>query len=232
MILAAGRGERMNPLTLKTPKPLLPVGGVPLIEHHFRRLATAGYREVVVNVSHLGEQIASFCGDGSRWGLSLSISREPEPLETAGGIAHALALLGDAPFLLVNGDIYTDFPFELLRDVTPTKAGAHLVLVSNPPHHPEGDFCLTGPVNNPSEQSVYALSMASLGDASLTYSGIGVYSRQLFEQVPDKVYPLRPILERACEEGFVTGQRYAGQWEDVGTPERLDTLNQTLRIRS
>lgn len=232
MILAAGRGERMLPLTKETPKPLLEVAGVTLLARHLRRMADAGFGEVVINVSHHAEQIASFCGDGSRWGLSISISREREPLETAGGIAHALPLLRDEPFLVVNGDVYTDFPFEQLRGVTPTEAGAHLVLVPNPPHHPDGDFGLTGVARNQSESPTYALSMSSCGDAALTYSGIGVYTPQMFEQVPEEIYPLRPILERACAEGLVTGQRYEGQWEDIGTPERLDALNQSLFIRS
>lgn len=232
MILAAGRGERMLPLTKETPKPLLEVAGVTLLERHLRRMADAGFEEVVINVAHLADQIASFCRDGSRWGLSISISREREPLETAGGIAHALPLLRNEPFLLVNGDVYTDFPFEQLRGVTPTEAGAHLVLVPNPPYHLEGDFCLTGVARSQSESPAYGLSMPSCGDAALTYSGIGVYTPQMFEQVPEEIYPLRPILERACAEGLVTGQRYEGQWEDIGTPERLDVLNQSLSIRS
>ena len=232
MILAAGRGERMLPLTKETPKPLLEVAGVTLLERHLQRLADAGFGEVVINVSHLAEQIASFCGDGSRWGLSISISREREPLETAGGIAHALPLLKDEPFLVVNGDIYTDFPFEQLKDLTPIEAGAHLVLVPNPPHHPEGDFSLTGVAHNQIEPSAFGLSMASSGDAALTYSGIGVFTPRMFEHVPEEIYPLRPILERACAESLVTGQRYEGQWEDIGTPERLNALNQSLFIRS
>ena len=232
MILAAGRGERMLPLTKETPKPLLEVAGVSLLERHLIRLADADLDEIVINVSHLGEQIVSFCGDGSRWGVSISFSREPEPLETAGGIAHALPQLGNQPFLVVNGDIYTDFPFEQLKGVMPTEAGAHLILVPNPPHHPEGDFNLTERAGDQSGVSVGRLSMTSGGDAMLTYSGIGVYSPQMFEQVPEGVYPLRPLLEVGCADGRVSGQPYEGRWEDIGTPERLDVLNQSLIIRS
>ena len=232
MILAAGRGERMLPLTKETPKPLLEVAGLSLLERHLIRLADAGFDEIVINVSHLGEQIVSFCGDGSRWGLSISFSKEPEPLETAGGIAHALPLLGRQPFLAVNGDIYTDFPFEQLIAATPAEAGAHLVLVPNPPHHPDGDFNLAERAGDQSGVSVGRLSMASGDDAMLTYSGIGVYSPQMFEQVPEGVYPLRPLLEAACADGRVSGQPYEGRWEDIGTPERLDVLNQSLTIRS
>ena len=232
MILAAGRGERMLPLTKETPKPLLEVAGVSLLEWHLIRLADAGFDEIVINVSHLGEQIVSFCGNGSRWGVSISFSTEPEPLETAGGIAHALPLLGDQPFLVVNGDIYTDFPFEQLIAATPAETGAHLVLVPNPPHHPDGDFNLTELTSDQSEVSVGRLSMTPGGDAMLTYSGIGVYSPQMFEQVPEGVYPLRPLLEAGCADGRVSGQPYDGRWEDIGTPERLDALNQSLIIRS
>ena len=232
MILAAGKGERMLPLTKETPKPLLEVAGLSLLERHLIRLADAGFDEIVINVSHLGEQIVSFCGDGSRWGVSISFSTELAPLETAGGIAHALPLLGRQPFLVVNGDIYTDFPFEQLIAATPAEAGAHLILVPNPPHHPEGDFNLTERAGDQSGVSVGRLSMASGGNAMLTYSGIGVYSPQMFEQVPEGVYPLRPLLEVGCAEGRVSGQRYEGRWEDIGTPDRLDALNQSLTIRS
>ena len=222
----------MLPLTKETPKPLLEVAGVSLLERHLIRLADADFDEIVINVSHLGEQIVSFCGGGSRWGLSISFSKEPEPMETAGGIARALPLLGDQPFLVVNGDIYTDFPFEQLKGVMPTEAGAHLVLVPNPPHHPGGDFNLTGLASDQSGVLTGRLSMTSGGDAMLTYSGIGVYSPQMFEQVPEGVYPLRPLLEVGCAEGRVSGQRYEGRWEDIGTPDRLDLLNQSLTIRS
>ena len=232
MILAAGKGERMLPLTKETPKPLLEVAGLSLLERHLIRLADAGFDEIVINVSHLGEQIVSFCGDGSRWGVSISFSTELAPLETAGGIAHALPLLGRQPFLVVNGDIYTDFPFEQLIAATPVEAGAHLILVPNPPHHPEGDFNLTERAGDQSGVSVGRLSMASGGNAMLTYSGIGVYSPQMFEQVPEGVYPLRPLLEVGCAEGRVSGQRYEGRWEDIGTPERLKVLNKSLIIRS
>lgn len=232
MILAAGRGERMLPLTKETPKPLLKVAGVTLLERHLRRLADAGFNEVVINVSHLAEQIVSFCGDGSRWGLSINISRESAPLETAGGIAHALPFLGDQPFLVVNGDIFTDFPFEQLKHVTPIEAGAHLVLVANPVHHPKGDFSVVAVTNNQRGQSAGVLSMVPSDDTTLTYSGIGVYSPQMFGQVPDGVCPLRPLLQMACAGGRVSGEQHDGQWEDIGTPQRLDALNQLLSIRS
>jgi len=143
MILAAGEGQRMRPLTDVTPKPLLEVAGKPLIEHHIVRLATAGFTEIVVNVSHLGQQLVDFLGDGSQWQVAISISAEQTPLETAGGIIQALPHLDDAPFLLVNGDVFTDYPFVQLRETVPSERGAHIVLVPNPAHRPEGDFLLS-----------------------------------------------------------------------------------------
>lgn len=232
MILAAGRGERMLPLTNKTPKPLLKVAGVTLLERHLLRLVNAGFHEVVINASHLAEHIIAFCGDGSRWGLSINLSIEEEPLETAGGIARALPLLGDAPFAVVNGDIHTDFPFERLTQITPVAAGAHLVLVPNPPHHTQGDFSFAlNAGNNEDECSSGPLSVAAQGSATLTYSGIGVYTPQMFEQVPNGKYPLRPVLQERCAKGLLSGERYGGHWEDIGTPQRLNALNQSM-IRS
>ena len=220
MILAAGKGERMRPLTDHTPKPLLEVGGRPLIEHHILRLADAGFRELIINVSHLGEQIIEFCGDGSRWGLTIQISPEDEPLETAGGIINALPLLGDQPFLLVNGDVWTDYSFGRLRDLMLARPdGAHLVLVDNPPQHPGGDFRL---------RDGYVMELADV-EVGLTYSGVGVYSRGFFHGVPDGKSPLRPLLGRAIENNVLTGEHYAGDWEDVGTPERLALLDACLR---
>lgn len=220
MILAAGKGERMRPLTDHTPKPLLEVGGRPLIEHHILRLADAGFRELIINVSHLGEQIIEFCGDGSRWGVTIQISAEDEPLETAGGIVNALPLLGDQPFLLVNGDVWTDYSFGRLRDLMlPGPAGAHLVLVDNPPQHPCGDFRL---------RDGYVMELAD-GEVGLTYSGVGVYSRGFFHDVPEGKSPLRPLLGKAIENNALTGEHYAGDWEDVGTPERLALLDACLR---
>ena len=215
MILAAGKGERMRPLTDHTPKPLLQVGGRPLIEHHIRRLADAGFRELVINVSHLGQQIVDFCGDGSRWGVHIAISPEEEPLETAGGIINALPLLGAETFLLVNGDVWTDYPFEGLTSVTLAgPAGAHLVLVDNPPQHPRGDFRLE-------DGRVGELPSGEIG---LTYSGIGMYSREFFDGIPPGKSPMRPLLGRAIDCGLLTGERYPGDWADVGTPERLAEL--------
>lgn len=223
MILAAGFGERMRPLTERTPKPLLEVGGIPLIEHHIRRLATAGFTELVVNVAHLGQQIIDFCGDGSQWGLQLQISNEGQPLETAGGIIHALPLLGDAAFLVVNGDVWTDYPFAQLRQRSlPAKEGAHLVLVDNPPQHPEGDFAIEG-------ERVKALSPGATG---LTYSGIGVYQPGFFEGVPPGKSPLRPLLNRAITSNCLSGEHYRGDWQDIGTPERLEALNNQVKMRS
>jgi len=231
MILAAGRGERMLPLTKSTPKPLLKVAGVTLLERHLLRLVHSGFHEVVINASHLAEHIIAFCGDGSRWGLSISLSIEEEPLETAGGIARALPLLGDKPFAVINGDIYTDFPFERLTQITPAAVGAHLVLVSNPPHHTQGDFSFAVNAGSEDECASGALSVAAQSSATLTYSGIGVFTPQMFEQIPNEKYPLRPVLEEGCAKGLLSGERYDGQWEDIGTPQRLNALNQSI-IRS
>ena len=220
MILAAGKGERMRPLTEHTPKPLLKVGGRPLIEHHIYRLADAGYRVMVVNVSHLGDQIVDFCGDGARWGVDIVISPEGEPLETAGGIINALPLLGDDPFLVVNGDVWTDFPFARLAGTALAgSAGAHLVLVDNPPHHPGGDFRL---------DDCEVLELAE-GEVGLTYSGVGIYTPAFFDGVPPGKSPLRPLLGRAIEARLLTGEHYRGDWTDVGTPERLEELDARLR---
>ena len=243
MILAAGRGERMLPLTKETPKPLLEVAGVSLLERHLIRLADADFDEIVINVSHLGEQIVSFCGDGSRWGVSISFSREPEPLETAGGIAHALPQLGDQPFLVVNGDIFTDFPFEKLKGVMPTEAGAHLVLVPNPSHHPGGDFNLTGLASDQSGSPMGRLSMTSGRDTMLTYSGIGVYSPQMFEQVPEGLPASAAIGGGLCRRsrewptlrGSVGGYWYtraAGCTQSVTDHSILTRASDKLRVVS
>ena len=214
MILAAGRGERMRPLTQSIPKPLLRVGGQSLIEYHLYALARNGIREVVINLSWLGEQISTYLGDGQRYGLRISYSQEGAiPLETAGGIIQALPLLGDAPFLLVNGDIYSEFDFAAL----PAKISgdAHLLLVDNPAHHPQGDFALHGE------------RLALQGDR-LTYSGIGIYSPRLFAQLAPGIRPLAPLLREAIERGAISGQYFHGQWWDVGTPERLQQLDKFL----
>jgi len=216
MLLAAGRGERMRPLTDQIPKPLLPVAGRPLIAWHLQRLAQAGIHEVVINLSWLGETIAAALGDGSAHGVRIHYSREPWPaLETGGGIHAALPLLGPGPFLLVNGDVYTDVDFRSLG----LRAGdlAQLVLVPNPEHHPRGDFWLD------------AGRIAAEGGQRLTYSGIAVVHPDLLAQAPGGRFPLLPWLLRALEAGRLGGQRHDGLWMDVGTPERLAQLDATLR---
>jgi MurNAc alpha-1-phosphate uridylyltransferase len=217
MILAAGLGERMRPLTDHTPKPLLQVQGAALIEHHLRALAQAGFTEVVVNVSHLGKQVMDYCGDGHQWGLNIQYSPEDSPLETAGGILQALPLLGDQPFLVVNGDIYTDYPFEQLRGLSVSEdCLAHLVFVGNPEQHPLGDFSLgQGGV----------MSALSPGEMGVTYAGIGVYSPDLLAGLLPGKTPLRPLLDGAITDRRLFGEFYTGRWVDVGTPERLEQLN-------
>lgn len=216
LILAAGRGERMRPLTDTTPKPLLAVGGRPLIEWHLQALAAAGITEVVINHAWLGERIEAALGDGGRFGLQIRYSPEPPgALETAGGIVNALPLLGEAPFLVVNGDIWTDYAFARL----PTALGgdlAHLVLVDNPPQHPQGDFRLAG-------GRVHAE-----GAPRLTFSGIGVYSPALFAGLPPGRRPLAPVLREAMAGGRVSGEHHRGRWFDIGTPERLAGLDALL----
>jgi MurNAc alpha-1-phosphate uridylyltransferase len=217
MILAAGRGERMRPLTDTVPKPLLEVGGKPLIVHLLERLAAAGFRDLVINHSHLGEQIVDRLGDGAAYGVRLVYSHEKGGgLETGGGIFQALALLDSDPFLVVNGDIWTDYPFGRL----PTRlAGlAHLVLVDNPPEHPQGDFALRD-----------GRVMAE-GEPRLTFSGIGVYARALFAGCRPGKFPLAPLLRRAMEHAEVSGEHYRGTWRDIGTPQRLLELDRALRV--
>jgi N-acetyl-alpha-D-muramate 1-phosphate uridylyltransferase len=216
MILAAGRGERLRPLTDTTPKPLIEVGGKPLIVHHLERLAAAGFRDVVINIGWLGEQIPAALGDGSQFGLRIRYSPEPPgALETAGGIVHALELLGDAPFLVVSGDVLCDYPFETLRRLK-TDALAHLVMVDNPPHHTRGDF---GIVNG---------RLVIDAPNKLTFSGIALFRPDLFSDLAPGVRPLRPVLEQAIIEGRVTAERHAGRWMDVGSPERLDQVRRLL----
>ncbi|MFT7286452.1 MAG: MurNAc alpha-1-phosphate uridylyltransferase [Halieaceae bacterium] len=212
MLLAAGKGERMRPLTLDTPKPLLSVAGRPLIEHHIRRLAAAGLREIVINVSWLGQRIIAFCGDGSRWGVDLQFSQEDQPLETAGGIVQALELLGDRPFLVVNADTWTDYPFAELAGRSLGAREARLVLVDNPEHNLPGDFSLRPP-----------RVLARL-DETLTFAGIGLYDPSFFSACRPGPQPLLPLLEVAIAEDRLLGERYGGQWTDVGTPERLAEL--------
>ncbi len=221
MILAAGLGERMRPLTDHTPKPLLQVAGVPLIEYHLRQLAAAGFGEVVINVSHLAQQIIDFCGDGSRWRLQIHYSREAEPLETAGGIQQALPLLGDSPFLVVNGDIWIDYPFAQLRDHRmPGDQLAYLVMVDNPPHHPLGDFRI---------DSEGVLQYRLDGEKGLTYAGLGLYRPEFFAGLAPGKLALRPLLDEAIGGGRLGGEFHSGRWEDVGTPERLAELDALVR---
>ena len=217
MILAAGKGERLRPLTLHTPKPLVRVGGVPLIEYHLRALAAAGFTEIVINHAWLGQQIEDHLGDGSRFGVSIQYSAEGEPLETGGGIFKALPLLGDKPFAVVNGDIWTDYSFAGLR--TPLTGLAHLVLVDNPAHHPKGDFCLAG-------TQVFD---AQPGSDTLTYSGIAVLSPALFDGAGAGAFKLAPLLRNAMAAGRVTGERLQGQWVDVGTHERLAEVESLIK---
>jgi MurNAc alpha-1-phosphate uridylyltransferase len=230
MILAAGRGERMRPLTDHAPKPLLKVGGKPLIVWHLERLAEAGFKEVVINHAHLGSQIENALGNGARWGLSIHYSPEKVALETAGGIANALALLANEgkvgePFLVVNGDIYTEIDFRsiasqanLLEDSGDVKnVMAHLVLVDNPPQHPNGDFAIEGN------------RLKNDGKQMLTFSGVGVYHPDFFaEVIKGQPAKLAPLLRKAIEINVATAQHYQGIWHDIGTPARLKSLDESL----
>ncbi len=221
MLLAAGRGERMRPLTDHTPKPLLMAGGKPLIVWHLERLAVAGFHEIIVNHAHLGGKIEAALGDGGAWGLRITYSPEPPgALETAGGIAHALPLLGDAPFLVVNGDIWCDWDFSRALALAEKAPLAHLVMVDNPLQHAGGDFCLDG------ERLCYAST--GIGP-TLTYAGIGVYSPAFFAEVPPgAVMKLRPLLDAGIGQGLVSGEHHRGNWFDIGTPERLAELDAQL----
>lgn len=215
MILAAGRGERMRPLTDHTPKPLLMAGGKPLIVWHIERLAAAGITELVINHAHLGQQIEAALGDGQQWQVAIRYSAEGTALETAGGIAYALPLLGDAPFLVVNGDVFTDIDYASLA--LPTGKLAHLVMVDNPPQHAAGDFALDN-----------GLVLESAADR-LTFSGVGVYHPSLFDSVQHgQAAKLAPLLKAAMQQQRVTGQHHHGLWHDIGTPERLEQLDHWL----
>lgn len=219
MILAAGKGERLRPLTLHTPKPLVRAAGVPLIEYHVKALVAAGFTDIVINHAWLGQQIEDYLGDGARFGARLCYSAEGEPLETGGGIYRALGLLGDAPFVVVNGDIWTDFDFTRLKRAL--AGSAHLVLVDNPLQHPAGDFVLNqGKIQD-----------TQPGEAQLTYSGIAVLHPQLFVGCQPEAFKLAPLLRQAISEGLVSGEHHAGQWIDVGTHERLADLERLLAER-
>ncbi len=214
MVLAAGRGERMRPLTENRPKALLEVAGRPLIEHHLESLKSAGIDNVVVNLGWHGEQIAERIGSGASWGLTVAYSPEGDNiLETGGGIHRALPLLGDKPFLVVNADVFTDMPMpqELADD-----AMGHLVMVPTPEHKAAGDFDL--------EDGLIAVA----DDPALTFSGVAVYRPEFFADCEPGRFPLAPMLKEAAQAGRLTGSLYEGLWVDVGTPERLETLNQSL----
>lgn len=217
MVLAAGRGERMRPITDRIPKPLIPVAGKPLIAYHLEALARAGLRDVVINLAYRGAQIREALDDGSRYGVRIAYSDEgPEPIETGGGIFKALPLLGAGPFIVVNGDIWTDFDVATLA---PLDDGAHarLVMVPNPPHVARGDFGIDGDYVVERETDRF------------TYSGVGVYSPQFFHDCQPGKFPLRPLLVRAIAARKLKGQVYRGIWLDIGTPERLAVLEASLR---
>jgi MurNAc alpha-1-phosphate uridylyltransferase len=214
MILAAGRGERMRPLTDSIPKPLLKVRGKPLIERHVERLAAAGMERLVINLAWLGWMIRDYLGDGSRYGVAIQYSEEsPQALETAGGIFRALPLLMPGPFVVVNGDVWTDYPFAELPAGLGAHLDAHLVLVPNPPQHPQGDFGLDQGLAIPTAARQY------------TFSGIAAYDSRFFEGCSDGTFPLKPLLLRAMAARRCSAELYPGRWEDVGTPERLAALN-------
>jgi len=222
MILAAGRGERMRPLTDHTPKPLLAAGGKPLIVWHLERLAAAGVRDVVINHAWLGERLVEHLGDGARWNVRIRYSPEATALEAAGGIAQALPLLGDAPFLVINGDIWCDWdpagaPAQAQR-LQDRAADAWLLLADNPPHHPQGDFALGADG-----------CATTQGDPRHTFCGVGIYRPALFADVPaGRPAPLAPLLRKAMARGAVLADRHMGRWVDVGTPQRLAELDAAL----
>ena len=216
MILAAGRGERMRPLTDTLPKPLIEVRGKPLIVWHLEKLAAAGFKEIVINIAHLGYKIPELLGDGSKWGLSISYSDEQKcgALESAGGIKKALALLGDAPFLVVNGDVFCEYEFDISFTLAEKKA--HLILVPNPQHNEKGDFGLEdGLVTNMSEQMY-------------TFSGIGYYSPSFFERVGEQKSGLASHLRKAIEKKELSGEVFTKMWHDIGTKERLQKVNDEI----
>lgn len=217
MILAAGRGERMRPLTEKLPKPLLEVGGHRLIEYHLASLVNLGVRDVVINLSWCGERIREALGDGANRGLSIRYSDEgPEPLGTGGGIQAALPLLGTEPFVVLNGDVWSDYPLRSMK--APAGSLAHLVLVDNPEHHPGGDYAL-----EPGGR-------VGAGAEKLTFSGLSIIDPALFADIGPGFLPLKPLLDAALAAGRLTGQRYGGAWRDIGTPQRLAALDAELRL--
>lgn len=217
MILAAGRGKRLRPLTDEKPKPLIEVGGKPLIVHHIEALVAAGVTELVINVAWLGQKIIDYLGDGATFGASIQYSVEEHALETGGGIFQALPMLGDAPFIVVNADIWSDYPVAALMDrQLPDGCLAHLVLVNNPAENPDGDFSLS--------YDDFCLNKSP----GFTFSGFRIFSPKLFVNCQQGCFSVVPLLRKAIDEGLVTGELFNGQWIDVGTPERLNLLNEQL----
>ena len=216
MILAAGRGERLRPLTDTTPKPLLPVGGRPLIDYHLENLANAGFREIVINLAHQGEKIRETLGSGSNWGLNITYSPEPpNALDTGGGIHNALSLLGEAPFAIINGDVFSEYPLARLRAIKCDHA--HLVMVPNPAHNPNGDFAISGGYVTNDVEPRY------------TFAGISVYHPRFFDSESGGRFSVVPMLLKAMSLQNVTGEMYKGVWHDIGTLERLETLQVHLK---
>lgn len=221
MILAAGLGNRMRPLTLHTPKPLLEVGGKPLIVWHIEKLQKVGVTEIVINTAWLGDKLVAALGDGSEFGVTILWSHEGEGLETAGGIINALPLLGDEPFILVNGDVWTTMDFSSLLNVQLKDKQAHLVLVENPPQHLKGDFILANDL-------AYTFEQEQLGEA-LTYSGVAVLAPHMFAGLENGKRPLAPLLKQAMQQQLVSAEKMQATWVDVGTPERLEQLDQQIK---
>lgn len=214
----------MRPLTDTCPKPLLEVGGKPLIVHHLERLEQQGFDDIVINHAHLGDQIEAYLGDGANWSVRIRYSPEHEALETAGGIRTALPLLGDAPFIVINGDVFCDIDYSAMRDRRGEMALngdlAHLILVPNPPQHPDGDFSLSH------------RRLSNHGSPRLTFSGVGLYHPALFATVPARTrHPLAPLLRQAAANNRISGECHLGDWQDIGTPERLAELDRRLRQR-
>jgi len=214
VILSAGHGTRMMPLTKNTPKPLLKVGQYSLIEHHLLRLNRLGFQQIVINIAYLGEQIRNTLGDGSQYGLSIEYSDEAETgaLETAGGLKAALPLIQSDPFLVINADIWTDYDFSQL--LNPLEKQVRLVMVENPPHNPEGDFSISGDA-----------LLSNNNKDKLTFSGIGLYQKSVFNELKDGKQALAPVFRSLIEQGEIEGVTIDSQWQDIGTPERLEAIN-------
>ncbi len=220
MILAAGYGTRMKPLTDHTPKPLLTVGGKPLIVWHIEKLKQAGFQDIIINIAWLGDKIPDALGDGSQFGLNLHYSDEQKDgaLETAGGIIKALGFFEEEPFLVINGDVWCDFPLSNISPLSNEKT-AHIILVNNPSHNPEGDFSLD---DNLAKNN---------GNTKYTFSGIGYYHPRFFDKLPQGKRPLAPLLREAMQLNNVSGELFEGDWQDIGTPERLAALDDFLNTR-